>query len=208
MVSNSKYTFSLTGASALITETMIIAQEYDRLKDWKLVENALVDNNLLNKIKQSTFKREFREIKKRLQQLSTPQIKLMIQGDLEDAKAMILLALIKTYSYLRDFIIEVLRNKFNQFDKILTEADYTRFFNTKSLVHTELTEISESTSKKVKQVLFKILEQIGLITQTKNGAILKPYFNKQVLKLIATDDRALLAGFLLSDAEINALTKP
>ena len=65
MRSETTYTFSFTGASALIAETLVIAEEYNRLKDWKAVEKSLSDNNLLNKVKQATFKREFSEIKKR-----------------------------------------------------------------------------------------------------------------------------------------------
>ena len=56
----------MTGASALITETLVVAEEYLRLSDWALVKESLVTNNLLNKIKQSTFNREFAEIKKRI----------------------------------------------------------------------------------------------------------------------------------------------
>ena len=89
MVHKVKYIFSFTGASALIAETLVIAEEYDRLKDWKAVEKSLTDNNLLNKVKQATFKREFSEIKKRLSLLTEGQLQLMIQGNLEDAKAII-----------------------------------------------------------------------------------------------------------------------
>ena len=63
MAHNIKYTFSFTGASVLIAETLAIAEEYNRLNDWRAVEKSLLDNNLLNKIKQATFKREFSEIK-------------------------------------------------------------------------------------------------------------------------------------------------
>lgn len=77
-MSKSKYVFSFTGASALIAETLVIAEEYNRLKDWKAVEKSLLDNNLLNKVKHVTFKREFSEIKKRLSHLTNDQLQLMI----------------------------------------------------------------------------------------------------------------------------------
>lgn len=35
MVDKKKYIFSFTGASALISETMVIAEEFNRLKDWE-----------------------------------------------------------------------------------------------------------------------------------------------------------------------------
>ena len=111
-----KYNFSLTGASAMITETLIIAKEYENLKDWKLVEQTIKENNLLMKIKESTFKREFVEIKKRLSTLNQYQLSLLINGDLDETKAMIFLSLAKTYAFFFDFINEVVRNKYLMFD--------------------------------------------------------------------------------------------
>jgi len=205
MLQSLKYTFSFTGASALIAETLVIAEEYDKLKDWKAVEKSLMDNNLLNKVKQSTFKREFSEIKKRLSLLTKNQLLLMIQGSLDDAKAMILLSLVKAYSYFRDFIVEVIRNKYFLFDTIVSETDYIRFVNSKSLSHNELTCITDVTAKKVKQVVFKLLEQVGLITQAKNGSILKPILNSKVIDVIIDDDPAFLNAFLFSNEEIKSL---
>jgi hypothetical protein len=205
VVNQIKYKFSFTGASALIAETLVIAEEYKRLKDWKAVEQLLLDNNLLNKVKQTTFKREFSEIKKRLSILTHDQLQLMVQGSLDDAKAMILLSLVKSYPFLRDFIVEVVRNKYLLFDTVVSETDYIKFVNTKSLSHNELNAITEVTAKKVKQVIFKLLEQVGLITQAKNGSILKPILNSKVIDVIVDDDPALLNAFLYSNEEIKSL---
>lgn len=207
MNQNTKYNFSLTGASALIAETIIIAEEYDSLKDWKSVERSLMKSNSLNKVKQATFKREFSEIKKRLSLLTENQLQLLVQGSLDDAKAIILLSLVKAYSFLKDFIVEVIRNKYLLFDTVISEIDYIKFVNTKSLSHNELNTITEVTAKKVKQVIFKLLEQVGLITQAKNGTILKPILNSKVIDVIIDDDPALLNAFLYSNEEIKGLLK-
>lgn len=205
MNQNTKYNFSLTGASALIAETIIIAEEYDSLKDWKSVERSLMKSNSLNKVKQATFKREFSEIKKRLSLLTENQLQLLVQGSLDDAKAIILLSLVKAYSFLKDFIVEVIRNKYLLFDTVISEIDYIKFVNTKILSHNELNTITEVTAKKVKQVIFKLLEQVSLITQAKNGSILKPILNSKVIDVIVDDDPALLNVFLYSNEEIKSL---
>ena len=127
MVNSQKYSFSFTGASALITETLVIAEEYHKINDWNTVQSSLSDNNHLNKIKEGTFKREFSEIKKRLSLLTPDQLQLMIQGSYEDAKSMILLSLVKAYPYVFDFIVEVLLNKYLLFDRTLLDSDYIRF---------------------------------------------------------------------------------
>lgn len=205
MVNTKKYSFSFTGASALISETLVIAKEYHKLNDWNTVQISLSDNNHLNKVKQGTFKREFSEIKKRLSLLTPNQLQLMIQGSYEEAKFMILLSLVKAYPYLFDFIVEVLLNKYLLFDRTLLNSDYTRFVNSKSLQHPELEKITEITSKKVKQVVFKLLEQVGLITNIKNGIILKPFLSSQITRVILDDDPVYLSAFLYSNEEIKVL---
>ena len=205
MVNTIKYSFSFTGASALITETLVIAEESHKLNDWDAVRISLLVNNHLNKIKQGTFKREFSEIKKRLSLLNADQIQLMIHGSNDDAKSVILLSIVKAYPYIYDFIVEVLLNKYLLFDRNLLESDYTRFINSKSLQHAELERVSEITYKKVKQVVFKLLEQVGLITNIKNGIILKPILSKQVVKVILEDDPVYLSAFLYSSEEIRVL---
>lgn len=200
-----KYNFSLTGASAMITETLIIAKEYESLKDWKLVEQTIKENNLLMKIKESTFKREFVEIKKRLSTLSSSQLSLLINGDLDETKAMIFLSLVKTYAFFFDFINEVVRNKYLMFDYLLTDSDYIKFFNAKSFTHEELNNISDITAKKVKQVVYKLMEQIGLINNIKNGSIFKPMISDKVLEAIINDNPEYLTVFFYQAEEIKNL---
>lgn len=207
MVDKKKYIFSFTGASALISETMVIAEEFNRLKDWKDVQKSLLENNSLNKVKQSTFKREFSEIKKRLSLLTQDQLQLLVKGSFDESKSMILLSLSKTYAFLNDFIIEVLRNKYILYDKELSEIDYNRFIASKSLLHSELTEISDVTAKKVKQVIFKLLDQTGLIAKANNWTILKPILSNASLKVIIKENPKLLSAFLYSNEEIKDLLK-
>jgi len=205
MAKEVRYSFSFTGASALISETLAIAEEYRRLRDWRAVESVLYENNTLSKVKQSTFKREFSEIKKRLSTLTDEQLAIMLDGTLDDAKAIILLALVKTYSFLYDFIVDVLRNKYLLFDTTLTDIDYFKFFNLKSLTRSELNELTEITTKKVKQVIFKILEQVGLVTNLKTGSLIRPFLSEETIHAILVDDPSMLNAFLYSNEEIKGL---
>lgn len=200
-----KYTFSFTAGSALISETLVIASEYNRLKDWTTVGNYLQDNNLLNKIKHGTFRRQFNEIRKRLSLLTQEQLELLTDGSLDEAKCMIWLSLVKTYPYFKDFVIEVIRAKYILFDRLLTETDYIRFFNEKSDIHSELHDLSHLMANKVRQVVFRMADEIGLISQIKNGTILKPYLSNQTIQVIVNDQPSWLSTFLFYDDEINVL---
>lgn len=205
MVTKKKYSFSFTGASALTAETLVIAQEYIRLQDWEKVKFSVQENNLMNKTKQNTSKRMYHELKKRLELLTNEQLNLLVNGSPDESKAMILLSLLKAYSFFKDFVIEVIRAKYLLYNNIIVSSDYTSFFNTKAITHNELNTITEKTTNKVKQVLFKMLEQVVLINSAKDGIIIKPFLSDDSIKAILNDDATLLAGFLCSDAEIKTL---
>ena len=196
----SKYTFSFTGASALPAETLVIAEEHVRLQDWEKVKVSVQENNLMNKTKQNTSKRMYHELKKRLELLTNEQLNLLVNGSPDESKAM-------AYAFFKDFVIEVIRTKYLLYNNIIVSSDYSSFFNTKAITHNELNTITEKTTNKVKQVLFKMLEQVGLINSAKDGIIIKPFLSDDSIKAILNDDATLLAGFLCSDAEIKTLKK-
>ena len=155
MVTKKKYTFSFTSASALPAETLVIAEEYIRLQDWEKVKVAVHDNNLMNKTKQRTSKTIYFEIKKRLELLTNEQLNLLVTGSPDESKAMVLLSLLKAYSFFKDFVVEVIRAKFLLYNNKIAASDYISFFNAKAITNNELNTITEKTTKKVKQVLFK-----------------------------------------------------
>ena len=207
MVKEKTYNFSFTGASALIPETIVVAEQYLLMRDWKAVEGIVREDNLLNKVKHETFRRQFREIRDRLTLLTDPQLDLLVHGSFDDAKAMIYLALCKKYSFMKDFVVEVLRAKYQLFDRILSESDYSGFVAAKSLMHSELEALSELTGNKVRQVLFKVLELIGIITSTSNGFIIKPLLSKQAEEVISAENPTHLAAFLFSNEEIRLMAQ-
>lgn len=203
MTTSEKYSFSFTAASALINESLVIAEEYLRLGNWSDVQQSVKDSNLLNKVKQSTFKREFQEIKKRLSLLTEAQLRMLVEGSPDERRSMILLALLKTYSFFKDFVIEVMLTKYLTYDFILSDSDYLKFWNAKSILHKNLDNLKESTVRKVKLVVFKFLEQTGLIDSSQNMRIVKPFLSKECLDLIIRDKPHYLRGYLLSDNEIS-----
>ncbi|MBK8706784.1 MAG: DUF1819 family protein [Saprospiraceae bacterium] len=95
-----------------------------------------------------TNKREFQELIKRYLHLTPVQRALIIEMDTNSQKHLALLAICKVYSFLRDFIVEVVREKFLSLDFQLTDGDYLSFYNRKLEQHPELEEFAESTTKK------------------------------------------------------------
>ena len=56
-------------------------------------------------------------------------------------------------------------------DYNLTETDYISFIRRKEINHDELANLTDQTQAKVKQVIFKILEQAGIIDNVEDKEI-------------------------------------
>lgn len=198
-----KYVLSFTAASLMTYEAQQIVELYLEEMNWKKVETEVVNNNLLQKGTVATRKREFVEVKKRLQTLTLAQINFFHDATSSDTRFLVFLSCLKLYQFMFDFASEVVRNKLLLFDYQILNSDYESFYESKALSYDNLNTVSESTQSKLKQVLFKILEQAELIDSVKNKNIQKPYLSEALIKLIVEDDPKYLSGFLYSDNEIN-----
>lgn len=149
-----------------------------------------------------TTDREFRELKFRIQTLTSKQLEILAYGDTPSQKQIGLLAMCKLYTFIRDFVVEVLREKALIFDYQLTEGEYITFYRRKCEVHPELEELADSTTKKVKQVVFTILAQADLIDSTDNKRIVPQFVDNKVSNAVVAEEPEWLKVFLLSDGDI------
>lgn len=127
--------------------------------------------SVLNKDRSKTNKREFAEVALRLKTLDDKEIEFLAKGSLALSKQVALLACVRAYSFIRDFFSYVILDKVSLFDFSLTERDYISFVRSRELDHPELEALADSTKYKVKQVLFRILDQAELIDSIKSKHI-------------------------------------
>jgi hypothetical protein len=193
-----KYRLSFIGASLRLQEMSELAREY---KEERL--DSLTKERIIRSGNKRTTEREFIELKLRVESLTEKQKEILAYGDLVAKKQIALLSVCKLYAFLRDFVVEVLRNKALVFDFQLTEGAYITFFRRKMEEHPELEEITETTTKKIKQVTFKILEQAGMIDSVRSKKIIPQIVEPQVSNAILEDEPEWLKIFLLSDPEIS-----
>ena len=186
-----KYRFSFTAASLMLVELI----EYAKI----LVGNGFVIDDLqhqsLKKDKAKTGKREFAELKIRLSTLSKDELELLAESDITTQKLISYIACCRAYSYIREFVMEVVLEKVSLYDHQITEIDYNAFFNKKCIDHDELEDLADTTKAKIKQVVFKILQQAGLIDGVKSKYIIIPIVEtrlENVIKGTNPNDLALL----------------
>jgi len=200
----SKYILSFTAASLRLNEMVKVATAAldNAGGDLAMVKESGV---VFSSVKTRTSDREFREVRKRLETLTTDQTAILIRGDLISQKQIAFLSVCKRYTFIQDFAVDVIRDKVLVFDYQLNESDYKSFINSKLSLHTELEEFSESTLKKAKQVMFRILEQAGIINNPVDKQIQPQILQQDVINATVRDDPAWLKIFMMSDKDIKQL---
>ncbi len=194
-VSKTTYNFSFTSSSLRLNEMILVARQEHFTDNEEL---AL----LLGSGKRSTGKKILTECKLRLSTLTKQQKELLLTGDIQTQKQMAFLAVCKRFLFIRDFVFEVIREKFLLFDHMLTDGDFVTFLRRKSELHPEIENLTDLTLKKIKQVTFKILEQSGLIDSVAKKNILPQFLERSAVQVIYEDNHVWLKLFLYADAEI------
>lgn len=193
-----KYSLSYTAASLRIHDTLLVAQ-------------AMSDNNyegidqIIGNGKTATGNRIRKELVKRLKNLTKEQFNFLLNSGLDDARKMSFVAICKTYDYIHEFVVEVLREKMLQFDYIVSDGEYFTFYNRKCELHSELEQLSGSSTYKIKQVLFRILEEAKIIDSVQNKTLQPQFLSKEFQKLLREDNPQLLRIFLMSETDINKI---
>ena len=200
MVKTEKYDFSFTASSLRLSEMVMVADAALKKREIDYVSE-------LGKGKASTGRRMLSEFKKRLAHLTEEQLSALVTGDFVIQKQIAYLSVCKTYGFIRDFVIEVIREKYLIFDNQVTDGDFLSFFRRKVDLHPKMDTLTEITQKKIKQVTFKILEQSGIIDNVKNKMIQPQLVDDTVVRTILSEHPKWLKIFLMSDRDIANLTQ-
>lgn len=190
-----KYSLSFTAASLRIYDTFLVGEAMAG-------ENYRVVDEEIGNGKPATGKRIRVELLKRLKTLTLDQLSFLLEAGLDEARKMAFISVCKTYPFVYEFAVEVLREKMFQLDYQITEGDYFAFYNRKKESHPELEEISDHSKDKIRQVLFKILEEAKIIDNTKSKNIQPQFLSTEFQTLLQEDDPDLLRVFFLTDQEI------
>lgn len=182
---SNKYKLSFTAASLSISESIKIAEVYLDCRDWEKTKADVTENNLLQSRTNSRTIRVLRELIQRLKLLSYEQLTLLVEGNLQEQRYLLWFAICKTYAFIREFAVEVLRDKFLSLHLELSELDYDIFFNRKADWNEELDSITSTTKDKLKQVVFRMLREAGLITS--KNMIIQAILTNRLMDALRTD---------------------
>lgn len=199
-----KYRMSFTVGGLFYQEAIIAANLYINGNDWAKVREEILKTNLFQSRTSAALERVCREVLSRLKLLSIEQLKIIQDGSRQEQLQILWVAVCKRYSFIRDFAVEVIREKFLLMDYALSEEDYT-IFDTKAEWHEELEQLKDSTKKKLKQVLFRILREAEITSEA--NVILPSILTQRVAKALFSDKSGVYMVLPVSDADFKEWIK-
>ena len=195
MADTNTYRFSFTASSLRLNDMILVAQA-------TLEGRAMDYTNELGNGKEATGKRMLMEYQKRLSKLTNNQLHVLAHSDYNNQRHMAFLSVCKTYGFIRDFVVEILRDKLLVFDYQIAEGEYISFYRRKLDLHPEMESLTENSQNKIRQVVFTILAQSGIIDSVKNKTIQPQILDTQIINTIIEDDAQWLKVFFMSDIDI------
>lgn len=198
-----KYRLSFTTGGLYYRESIKLAELYLARHDWSEVRQKVLAENLLQLNTHSSQVRTYREVSSRLQQLSDIELELFMDCSEQDKRYLLWLGVCRYYQFIEQFAVEVLREKFLSMDMSLTRHDYDVFFNRKSEWHNELDALSQSTRNKLRQILFRILVEAGLLSS--NYSIIPAIITPRVAREIFKPSNSQAVTYPISDADLGGL---
>lgn len=186
MVSNDadadRYALSFTSGALLAREATVVAPLYLRERDWSRVREMIRDGNLLQSRTVSSGFRLAREVAQRLATLSDDELEMLIDATATERGHLMWVAACRRYSLIGDFAEEIVRERFLLLTPTLDYDDFDSFVHGKSLWHSELAELKDSTIQKLRSTVFRMLTEAGLLSE--RGDILHAVLSDRVVDLL------------------------
>ena len=195
MTKEIKYRLSFGTGNAYINESNLILKKYLENKDWRETEKYSIENNILQTNTLSSAKRIFREISLRLKSLNHLEQEFFIISNYADQSVLIWISICRTYKFVGDFASMIISEKFNSYQLEIEYSDFNYFFEKQQVFHEELRTLKDSTRKKLRQVIFRIMKDLNIISKDKEITPLLPSLElKEVTKSTRKDLKLFLPG--------------
>ena len=195
-----KYNMSFTTGGLFRQEAEILADLYMESKDWDESKKKVLDDNLFQVTTQNALKRIVHEISHRLKLLDEKQLEILVDGSPHEKQHILWLAACKRFNFIREFAVEVLRERYLQQVKELCANDFDQFFRNKAEWHEELSSLTDATKDKLRHVTFKMMREAELIS--KKNEILPAVLSYRTVQAINSVNDEDVLVFPISETEL------
>ncbi|HAS6345168.1 TPA: DUF1819 family protein [Vibrio vulnificus] len=189
MTEYKKYLGDLIGGSLMIKESQLIADLLLTQPSKEQWDDAIVNQNILQKRSPASAKRNAATIKKRIGSLSNEFLSALANANHEAAAQLMMAATLINSPLLADFMRTVVMDAKRMYRENIDNKDWEYFWEDKCRLYPEFAEMSESSTYKISQVAFKVMTDGGFLESTKTKVLTNIYIEPDVRSLLIKMDR-------------------
>lgn len=184
-----KYLGDLIGGSLMITEAQLIAELLLSEPSKEQWDEAIVEQNILQKRSPASAKRNAATIKKRITNLGNKFLSALVKANHEEAAQLMMAATLINSPLLADFMRTVVMDAKRMYRENIDMKDWEYFWEDKCRIYPDFADMSESSTYKIAQVAFKVMTDGGFLESTKTKVLTNIYITPDVRDLLVEMDR-------------------
>lgn len=200
-----RYRLSFTTGGLFTQEAPIVTQHYLETHSWKKTRDHVRSHNVLQVRTAAAATRISKEVISRLECLSQRELEFLLECSQRDLAYLLWSAACRRYTFLEDFAVEMLRERYLTLHRTLGHHEFDLFVNGKAVHHAEVDDLATSTLKKLRSNLFRMLREADLISE--NGTIQSALLSPELAQLLAQSDSTELSIFPATDSDIKGWLK-
>ena len=178
-----RYLMSFGTGGLFINESLTVARLHLPGEEWELTLERAIADGATTLPKAASNRRTLREICKRIGSLTDQERNFLTEeADRPDQEAMLWLTMCRTYLFVREFLLEVIQERYLSFRLDLPLETFDSFLDAKAEWDDGLAGLSHTTRLKLRQILFRIMREAGIID--KSGQIRQAYLSSRLKSLI------------------------
>ncbi len=177
-----KYSAVLTGEPFLFYESRQFARLKLAGRNQQQIHEEIKNQNLFQYTTEKSLTKRINAVQKRIDALDETMLRFLAEKPSETAKVINLYAIMKTNLLMFDFMIEVIGEKFEQGDLTLEKRDLNEFFAAKREQQETVAQWRSVTVAKLKQVLNRIIYEVGILADRNTGRLQRLTLDKDVEK--------------------------
>lgn len=177
------YKMSFGTGGLLLNESVEVARLHVSDEPWEDTIRRAIEAGTTALPKTASNRRTLREISNRLLTLTDTERDFLIDhADRADRQALLWLATCRAYRFIREFAVEVIRERYLSYQYDLPLESFDVLLDAKAEWDDHLASLTSSTRLKLRQVLFRIMREAGVISQA--GKIQAALLSSQLKTMI------------------------
>jgi hypothetical protein len=196
MMQRFSYDSDLIGGSLQVRESRVVADLLLQRANVEQWQEVIQQQNRLQKRAPATARRVANALRQRLERFDAPFWQAIRDGDEELATQLVFCSALERNLLLVEFIETVVKDAFVTRAGVLERYHWDEFLDERSQRDSAITTWTESSRKKMAQVVYRMLAEVGLLESTRNMKLQNLIIRSEVRALLDDSYRYRLKACL------------